>query len=165
MNQKYPAESTPSRLPPLLAAVLLALLAACHGQGPVVADAPATGLPPSGLPALQGTWLLVPEASRADTLTYRPNTYRFKFRPEGRPGFQLGPNGRFTRYDVASGGGLLAQEGTWTETTTGRLLIHLPHLLPAQPDYELAPIDYQKGVLRLRRLAERPAVEVMRETK
>ena len=160
MNQPRPAQTNLRR--GLLAGWLLGL-AACHG-GPA-ADAPPTVLPPGGLPALQGTWLLVPEASQADTLTYRPNTYRFKYRPEGRPGFRLGPNGRFTRYEVAPGGGLLAQDGSWTETTTGRLLIHLPNLMPAEPDYELAAISYQEGVLRLRRLAQRPTVEVMRDAR
>jgi hypothetical protein len=63
---------------------------------------------------------------------------------------------------VAPGGGLEAQEGTWTETSTGRLLVHLPNLEPAEPDYELELITYKQGVLQLRRLTERPAVEVIR---
>lgn len=134
----------------------LALLAvACHPDHPAE-------LPTGRLSALRGTWLLVPEATRADTLSYRRNTYRFKYLPGGRPGFRLGPARRFVRYDVAPGGGLVAQEGTWTETTTGRLLIHLPELEPAAPDYELQVISQQDGVLRLRRLDERPAVEIMR---
>lgn len=143
-------------------ALLPGLLAACQPAGPEKATA---ALPDGRLASLRGTWLLVPEASRADTLTYRPNAYRFRYRPGGRPGFRLGPNGRFTRYDVASGGGLLAQEGTWQETTTGRLLIHLPELLPAEPDYELEVLAYRPGVLQLRRRATRPAVEVLREAK
>jgi hypothetical protein len=114
------------------------------------------------LATLHGTWLLVPEASHADTLTYRRNTYRFRYRPGGRPGFRLGTAGRFVRYEVAPGGGLEAQEGTWTETSTGRLLVHLPDLEPAEPDYELELITYKQGVLKLRRLTERPAVEVIR---
>ncbi|MFD2220807.1 hypothetical protein [Hymenobacter bucti] len=114
------------------------------------------------LATLYGTWLQEPEASRADTLTYRPNTYRFRYRPGGRPGFRLGPDGRFVRYDLAPGGGLQAQEGTWTETSTGRLLVHLPTTEPAEPDYELELLRYRGGVLQLRRLAERPAVEVIR---
>ena len=122
------------------------LLAACH------ADHPAE-LPKGQLAALRGTWLLLPEASRADTLTYRRNTYRFRYRPGGRPGFRLGPAGRFTRYDVAPGGGLLAQEGTWTETGNGRLLIHLPDAEPAEPDYELELLVRRKGALKLRRRA------------
>ncbi len=101
---------------------------------------------------MRGTWLLVPEASRADTLTYRRNTYRFRYRPGGRPGFRLGPAGRFTRYDVAPGGGLLAQEGTWTETGTGRLRIHLPEIEPVEPDYELEFLVYRKGMLKLRKM-------------
>lgn len=140
-----------------LPAGLLAL-AACGSPG---ADRPAH-LPLGTLAALRGTWLLVPEASRADTLTYRRNTYRFHYRPGGRPGFQLGPMGRFMRYDTVAGGGLLAQEGTWTETSTGRLLIHLPDLEPAAPDYELELLSYDKQVLRLRRLTTRPAVEIIR---
>ncbi|QKG51348.1 hypothetical protein [Hymenobacter sp. BRD67] len=135
--------------------VLLTLLAACQPHHP-------SGLPGGSLAALQGTWLLVPEASRADTLTYRRNTFRFRYRPEGRPGFKLGPDGRFVRYDVAPGGGLLAQEGTWTETTTGHLLIHLPELEPAAPDYELELLAYKQGVLMLRRLSERPPIEIIR---
>ena len=134
---------------------LLALAAACHPDHPA-------GLPSGRLAALHGTWLLVPEASRADTLPYRHNTYRFRYRPGGRPGFRLGPAGRFVRYEVAPGGGLEAQPGTWTETTTGRLLVHLADLEPAEPDYELELLRYQGGVLQLRRLAERPAVEVIR---
>lgn len=134
----------------------LLLLAACHS------DHHAAELPRGQLAALQGTWLLVPEASRADTLTYRRNTYRFRYRPAGRPGFRLGPAGRFIRYDVAPGGGLLAQEGTWTETGSGRLLIHLPEIEPAEPDYELELLTYQNGLLRLRHLTQRPAIEIMR---
>jgi hypothetical protein len=137
-----------------LAGILL-LAAACHPDHPAE-------LPAGQLAALRGTWLLVPEASHADTLTYRHNTYRFKYRPGGRPGFRLGPAQRFVRYDVASDGGLIAQEGTWTETSTGRLLIHLPELEPAEPDYELEVLSFKQGVLRLRRLAERPAVEIIR---
>ena len=137
----------------------LLLLAACHSSDHAQAIAE---LPAGRLAALRGTWLLVPEASRGDTLTYRPNTYRFRYRPQARPGFQLGPAGRFTRFDPAPGGGLLAQEGTWQETTTGRLLIHLPELVPAEPDYELEVLAYRPGVLQLRCLAGRPAVEIMR---
>lgn len=133
---------------------LLVLAAACHPDHPA-------GLPGGHLAALHGTWLLVPEASHADTLTYRRNTYHFRYRPGGRPGFRLGPAGRFVRYDVAPGGGLLAQEGTWTETSTGRLLVHLPETEPAEPDYELALLSYQKGEFRLLRLAQRPTVEIL----
>ena len=135
---------------------LLVLAAACHPDHPA-------GLPSGRLAALHGTWLLVPEASRADTLTYRRNTYRFRYRPGGRPGFRLAPAGRFVRYDVAPGGGLLAQEGTWMETSTGRLLIHLPGLEPPTPDYELEILSYKDGELKLRHLRERPAVEVIRK--
>ena len=122
----------------------LAWLLACQPDHP-------TGLPVGSLEPLHGTWLLLPESSRADTLVYRRNTYRFKYRPNGRPGFRLRPAGQFTRFDVASGGGLLAQNGTWTETSTGRLLIHLPGLEPAEPDYELEVLGYREGVLKLRR--------------
>jgi hypothetical protein len=135
---------------------LLGLAAACHPDHPA-------GLPAGRLAALHGTWLLVPEASRADTLAYRRNTYRFRYRPGGRPGFRLGPASSFVRYDVPPGGGLLAQEGTWAETTTGRLLVHLPEAEPAEPDYELEVLAYKDGVLKLRRLAQRPAVEIIRE--
>ncbi|MDJ0364790.1 hypothetical protein QMK33_06470 [Hymenobacter sp. H14-R3] len=133
-------------------------LAGCSTPSP---DHPAQ-LPLGTLAALRGTWLLVPEASHADTLTYRPNTYRFRYRPAGRPGFQLGLAGRFTRYDTVAGGGLVAQEGTWVETSTGRLLIHLPELEPTAPDYELELLTYDKQVLQLRRLTKRPAVEIIR---
>jgi hypothetical protein len=139
-----------------LAAFFLFLgLVACQPQHPAE-------LPLGTLATLHGTWLLMPEASRADTLTYRRNTYRFRYRPEGRPGFLLGPAGRFVRYEVAPGGGLDAQEGTWTETSTGRLLVHLPDLEPAEPDYELELLRYRNEVLQLRRLTQRPAVEVIR---
>lgn len=140
----------------LVAVAPLALLA-CHSEH-------SAGLPASAeLAQLRGTWLLLPESSRADTLAYRRNTYRFKYRPGGRPGFRLAPGGRFTRFDLAPGGGLLAEEGTWTETTTGRLLIRLPGLEPPAPDYELEVLSYQNGLLKLRRLRERPAVEVIRQ--
>ena len=100
---------------------------------------------------MQGTWLLVPEASRADTLTYRRNTYRFRYRPGGRPGFRLGPAGRFIRYAIAPGGGLLAQEGTWRVTSQNSLRIHLPDAYPTVPDYALKMLSYRQGVLRLLR--------------
>lgn len=131
------------RYPARLAGLLLGL-AGCYPDHPAQ-------LPAGTLATLRGTWLLVPESSRADTLVYRRNTYRFRYRPGGRPGFRLGPAGRFVRFDVAPEGGLLAQEGTWTETSTGRLLIHLPEAEPAEPDYELEVLGYQQGVLRLRR--------------
>jgi len=141
----------------LVRAAPLALLLGCHAEHPA-------GLPASAeLAQLRGTWLLLPENSRADTLAYRRNTYRFKYRPGGRPGFRVAPGGRFTRFDLAPGGGLLAEEGTWTETTTGRLLIHLPGLEPPALDYELEVLSYQNGLLKLRRLRERPAVEVIRQ--
>ncbi|RYY20026.1 MAG: hypothetical protein EOO36_04400 [Cytophagaceae bacterium] len=115
----------------------------------------ATDLPSGSLEALHGTWLLLPESSRADTLVFRRNTYRFKYRPGGRAGFRLRPAGVFTRFDPAPGGGLLAQEGTWTQTSTGRLLIHLPELAPAEPAYELEVLSYRQGVLKLHRLPGR----------
>lgn len=127
----------------------LALLAGCHPASP--ADAEEKGLPTGGLATLNGTWLLVPEASHADTLVYRRNTYRFRYRPGGRPGFRLGPNGRFTRYDLAPGGGLLAHDGTWTEAGQQALRIHLPKPAPAGPDYTLVLLSYQDGKLTLRR--------------
>ena len=125
----------------------------------------AADLPAGSLAPLHGTWLLVPESSRADTLAYRRNTYRFKYRPSGRPGFRLRPAGLFTRFDVAPGGGLLAEEGTWAETSTGRLLVHLPEVEPAEPDYELEVLSYKDGLLMLRRLQGRPAVEIIRQPK
>lgn len=138
-----------------LAGLLGLGLAACHSNHHAE-------LPSGNLAALHGTWLLLPEASRGDTLAYRRNTYRFRYRPGGRPGFRLAPAGRFVRYDLASGGGLLAQEGTWTETGTGHLLIHLPEVAPAEPDYELEVLAYHAGLLKLRRLTARPAVEIIR---
>ena len=129
-----------------LAALPLLLLAACHPEHPAQ-------LPSGGLAAPRGTWLLAPESCRADTLAYRRNTYRFRYRPGGRPGFRLEPAGRFTRFDVAPGGGLLAQEGTWADLGRGRLRIHLPQAEPAEPDYELEMLAYEAGVLKLRRRA------------
>jgi len=123
-------------------------LAACHSAA--TSDKVAAELPTGHLAALHGTWLLVPEASRADTLSYRRNTYRFRYLPGGRPGFWLGPAGRFARYDLAPGGGLQAQEGTWAEVSPGRLRIHLPEAVPAEPDYTIELLDYQPGVLKLR---------------
>ena len=125
-------------------ALLLLLPAACQ-------PSPPAGLPANDLAALHGTWLLLPDSSYADTLAYRRNTFRFRYRPGGRPGFRLGPAGQFTRYDVPLGGGLLAQEGTWTQPGPGRLRIHLPEIEPAAPDYELQLLSYQHGVLTLRR--------------
>jgi len=143
----------------LARAAPLALLLGCHAEHPA-------GLPASAeLAQLRGTWLLLPESSRADTLAYRRNTYRFKYRPGGRPGFRLRPAGLFTRFDVAPGGGLLAEEGTWAETSTGRLLVHLPEVEPAEPDYELEVLSYKDGLLMLRRLQGRPAVEIIRQPK
>ena len=138
------------RRPTLLAGLfLLVLAAACHSEHPAQ-------LPSGGLAVLHGTWLLVPESSHADTLAYRRNTYRFRYRPGGRPGFRLGPAGRFVRFDVAAGGGLLAQEGTWTDTGRDRLRIHLPEAEPPEPDYELEVLAYRQGVLKLRRRPLRP---------
>jgi hypothetical protein len=128
----------------LLALLPLLLAVACQPQHPAE-------LPKGGMAALHGTWLLVPESCHADTLAYRRNTYRFRYRPGGRPGFRLGPAGRFTRFDVPPGGGLEAQEGTWTDTGHDRLLIHLPELTPAEGDYELELLSYRAGVLKLRR--------------
>lgn len=128
----------------LLAGLLL--LTACQSDSEHSA-----GLPQGQLATLQGTWLLVPEASHDDTLTYRRNTYRFQYRPGGRPGFQLGPGGRFIRYDLAPGGGLLAQEGTWNATSRSTLRIHLPDASPTVPDYALKMLSYRQGVLRLLR--------------
>ena len=125
--------------------LLLLALAACHPDRPAE-------LPAGTLATLRGTWLLVPEASRADTLAYRRNTYRFRYRPGGRPGFRMGPAGRFTRFDLAPGGGLLALEGTWTEDGGPyRLRIHLPELRPAAPDYNLVLLGYSNGMLLLSR--------------
>lgn len=140
----------------LAASGMLLLAAACGPNHP-------PDLPSGNLETLHGTWLLLPESSHADTLVFRRNTYRFKYRRSGRPGFRLRPAGQFTRFDIAPGGGLLAQDGTWTQTTTGRLLIHLPELAPAEPDYELEVLSYRQGVLKLRRLKTRPAVEVLRQ--
>lgn len=134
--------STPGR--GLLAGLLL--LSACQSDPKHPA-----GLPQGQLAALQGTWLLVPEASRADTLTYRRNTYRFRYRPGGRPGFRLGPGGRFIRYELAPGGGLLAQEGTWSTTSQNSLRIHLSDAAPTLPDYTLKLLSYRQEVLRLLR--------------
>jgi hypothetical protein len=126
--------------------VLLPLLLAVACQPKHSAE-----LPSGGMAALRGTWLLMPESSHADTLAYRRNTYRFRYRPGGRPGFRLGPAGRFTRFDVAVGGGLQSQEGTWTDTGHDRLLIHLPELESTEPPYELELLSYRAGILKLRR--------------
>ena len=128
----------------LLAGLLL--LTACQPDARHPAE-----LPQGQLAALQGTWLLMPEASRADTLVYRRNTYRFRYRPGGRPGFRLGPAGQFIRYEVAPGGGLLAQEGTWDVTGPNNLRIHLPDAEPTVPDYALQLLSYRQGVLTLLR--------------
>jgi len=124
--------------------LLPALLAACHADTP--ADRAAR---PPALATLRGTWLLLPEAQAGgDTLVYRRNTYRFRNRPEGRPGFRLGEGGRFTRYRPVPGGGLLAQDGTWTSTRSGRLRVVL--FPPVDTTFELRVIRYRDGELRLR---------------
>lgn len=123
------------------------VLAACHSSG----KPEEARLPPGDLAALRGTWLLVPESSHGDTLVYRPNSYRFKYRPEGRPGFRLDLAGRFTRYEVAPEGGLLAQEGTWTEENGRELRIHLSELPAPEADYQLRFISFRQGVLTLYR--------------
>ncbi|MGI4834047.1 MAG: hypothetical protein ACRYFK_11360 [Janthinobacterium lividum] len=125
----------------------LVVAAAC--QPATTSDKIAVEVPTGHLAALHGTWLLLPEISHADTLTYRRNTYHLRYLPAGRPGFWLGPAGRFTRYDLAPGGGLQAQEGTWVEVSRGRLRIHLPEAEPAEPDYTLELLDYHQGVLQL----------------
>jgi hypothetical protein len=123
-------------------------VAAC--QPAATSDKVAAALPAGHLAALHGTWLLLPEASRADTFAYRRNTYRFRYQPGGRPGFWLGPAGRFTRYDLAPGGGLQAQEGIWSEISPGRLRIHLTDAEPAEPDYTLELLGARQGILKLR---------------
>lgn len=116
------------------------LVAACHPQ---------RAAPPAADKELQGTWLQSPEEDRADTLAYRPNTYRFGPR-RGRTGFALGPYGRFTQFDLAPTDGLAGHDGTWTTPDPAHLRIHLAD--GSTPDYTLEIISLQKGVLRLRRL-------------
>ena len=135
-----------------LTLLALALLAACNvdraGQS---SQAGSSGL----APLVQGVWLQSTEENRADTLAYRHNTYLFPRRPGGRSGFRIGPDGQFTRFDLALAGGLLPHDGTWTDVGNNRIRIHLPNIQPAEPDYELHLISYDHGKLRVIREAGR----------
>ena len=103
---------------------------------------------PAALTELQGTWLQLTEETRADTLVYRPNTYKFK-PSRGRTGFAIGPAGRFTRFDAAPADGLAGHDGTWTAPDPAHVRIHLAD--GSAPDYTLEIISLRNGVLRLRR--------------
>lgn len=62
--------------------------------------------------AMQRTWLHSHEEDHGDTIVYRPNTYAF--RPSrGRTGFEIGPSGELTQYDIAPTDGLEKHVGKW----------------------------------------------------
>ena len=131
------------RLPLLcLAALPLLLAATCQP-----ADRPA--LPPT-LKSLHGTWLHSREEDQADTLVYRPNTYNFP-PARGRTGFTIGPNGRFTEYEIAPTDGLEGRPGTWTLLAGNRLLIQLSP--PQTATYELEVLTLEDRRLAVRRTA------------
>ena len=120
--------------------LLVAAATACHQRQEAHLSA--------ALTELQGTWLQSTEETRADTLVYRPNTYKFK-PSRGRTGFAIGPYGRFTQFDVAPTDGLEGHEGTWKAPDPAHLRIHLAD--GSTPDYTLEIISLHKGVLELRR--------------
>ena len=128
----------------LLALTALPLLLAATCQP---ADRP--DLPPS-LDNLQGTWLQSFEENQGDTLVYRPNTYAFPPSRRGRTGFAIGPNGRFTQFDIAPTDGLQGQPGTWTLLTGNRLRIELGGNTGAL--YDLQVLKLEGGRLSLRRI-------------
>lgn len=134
--------TAPARLLPL--ASLLLLAAACQPDKPgLVASSP------NSMKQLEGTWLASHEENRADTLVYRPNTYKFP-PARGRTGFALKPFGRFEQFDIAPTDGLLGREGAWTADGDTRLRIHLAD--GQSPDYTLEIISFDKKVLKLRQL-------------
>lgn len=126
----------------LLAFAVLPLLLAATCQPP---DRPK--LPPT-LKNLQGTWLHSREESHGDTLVYRPNTYNFP-PSRGRTGFAIGPNGRFTQFDIAPTDGLQGQPGSWTLLAGNRLLIQ-PNG-PQAVAYELEILKLEGKKMSLRR--------------
>lgn len=115
------------------------LLAGCRERGP-------NSLPPA-VAKLEGTWLHSVEESRDDTLVYRANFYNFPPH-QRRTGFRIGPFGRFTQFDLAPAGGLIARPGTWVPDGPSFLRIHLHE--GQQPDYTLELLSLKKKVLRLR---------------
>ena len=127
----------------VLCFLLVVLLAACHEQAP-------NGLPPA-VAKLEGTWLQSVEESREDTLVYRPNFYHFPPH-QRRAGFRIGPFGRFTQFDLAPAGGLVARPGTWVVDGANHLRIHLHE--GQQADYTLELLSLNKKALRLRRRTE-----------
>ena len=128
----------------LLALGSLPLLLAATCQP--AADRPV--LPPS-LKALHGTWLHSREEDQGDTLVYRPNTYKFP-PTRGRTGFAIGPNGRFTQYDIAPTDGLQGRPGIWTLRPENHLHIQLSGAEPSA--YELVILKLEGKKLYVRRL-------------
>lgn len=123
-----------------LAALPLLLAATCQPAGQ-------PRLPPS-LKQLQATWLHSHEEDQGDTLIYRPNTYKF-LPSRGRTGFAIGPNGRFTQYDIAPTDGLQGLPGTWTLLSGNRLLIQLSN--PQTAPYQLEVLKLEGRKLFVRR--------------
>ena len=126
----------------LLASLLLPAACQPH-KSATVASFPAV------IKQLEGTWLASHEENRADTLVYRPNTYKFP-PARGRTGFALKPFGRFEQFDIAPTDGLKGREGTWTADGDARLRIHLND--GQSPDYTLEIISLDKHVLKLKQL-------------
>ena len=122
-----------------LAALPLLLAATCQPAGrPRL---------PSSLANLKGTWLHSREEDQGDTLVYRPNTYNFP-PARGRTGFAIGPNGRFTQYDIAPTDGLEGQAGTWTLLAGNRLLIQLSQAKTAAYELEVLNLEGQRLSVR-----------------
>lgn len=134
----------PTAFTRLLPLASLLLAAACQSKKPGIVASSSTSMK-----QLEGTWLASHEENRADTLVYRPNTYKFP-PARGRTGFALKPFGRFEQFDIAPTDGLQGREGTWTADGDTRLRIHLTD--GQSPDYTLEIISLDKKVLKLRQL-------------
>lgn len=125
--------------------LLLLLLAACRKHRLDVVT-----VSPKSMQQLEGSWLSSAEENSADTLVYRPNTYRFPPR-RGRTGFAIKSYGRFEQFDVAPTDGLTGRPGTWAPQGLTKLRIHLTD--GQSPDYtlEVLALNQKPPVLKLRR--------------
>ena len=99
-------------LPLALGATTLLLTAQQCNSGDKKGATTGAGASAVDVATLQRTWLHAHEEDHGDTLVFRPNTYAF--RPSrGRTGFEIGPNGVLTQYDIAATDGLERRMGKW----------------------------------------------------
>ncbi len=96
-------------LPLALGATTLLLTAQQCSSGPKAGAAAAIAV---DVATMQRTWLHAHEEDHGDTIVYRPNTYAFP-PSRGRTGFEIGPNGVLTQYDIAPTDGLERRVGKW----------------------------------------------------